>query len=332
MEAARLREAEDELVVYVRLARDGIHLRGDLPEGRQQPIRHACVPRMARHDTDDGPSAQLRWNLFRMGCEAHRQRDRQLARRGLRDVTVHVEHAISGAGLPHHHPGGHRRTDLVQAKGEARDYTEISATAAKSPEELLVLVLRGTPKLAIRSDKLDLLQVVHGPAEASGEPAEAATERQPGDAGIGVSAENGRQALGLGRGIHVAETAAALHVCQPPGWVDDHLAHARHVEHQPAVRDGGARGVVAAALDREQETALSREFDGRLHVGSAQGLDHQGRALADHPVPDRGGFIEPRVRRTHQTPVQLRGECSQSLGSELDRTAVEPADLQRRSG
>jgi hypothetical protein len=86
--------------------------------------------------------------------------------------------------------------------------------------------------------------------------------------------------------------------------------------------------VVPAALDREQKVAFTCEPDGRLHVSSAQRLDYQGRSLADHPVPDGDGFVEPGVGRAQHAPVQLRGESGQRLSPKLDRPAVEPGDLE----
>ena len=77
----------------------------------------------------------------------------------------------------------------------------------------------GATHRAVRGDDLDLEQVVDGPAEAAGEVAEPAAERQPGDADLGDEAERRGEAVELGLTVDVAEQAAraAPSRCAPRG-------------------------------------------------------------------------------------------------------------------
>ena len=104
------------------------------------------------------------------------------------------------------------------------------------------------------------------------QPAEAAAERQPGDAGGGDHPAGRRHADRLRRAIEVRPGArrpargpcAAPRSTRTPRIADRSQTIA-------AVADGAARDVVAAAAHRERQLVLAREADHGRHVGAARG-------------------------------------------------------------
>ena len=76
------------------------------------------------------------------------------------------------------------------------------------------------PDLAVGGDDLDLLEVVDRPAEAARQVAEAAAEREAGDADLGDEAEHGRQPVLLRRPVDVLEQAPGPDVREPGLGVD----------------------------------------------------------------------------------------------------------------
>ena len=94
-----------------------------------------------------------------------------------------------------------------------RDDAEVGAGAADRPEQVGVLVaVRRARIAAVGGDDLDRHQVVDRPAEAAGEVAEAAAERQAGDADLGEEAEHGGEPVLLRRPVDVAQQAAGSDV------------------------------------------------------------------------------------------------------------------------
>ena len=156
--------------------------------------------------------------------------------------------------------------------------------------------------LAVGGDDLDLLQVVHRPAEATRQVAQAAAERQAGDADLGDEAEpTGGQSVRLCRPVDVPEQTARADVREPRVRVDGDVAHARHVERQTALGDRGSGHVVAPALDAQQQTrghARSRRPQRRRRPRSAGGRA-QGPS---RPCRSRSARPRPSPRRPREAP------------------------------
>lgn len=107
-------------------------------------------------------------------CVDQQQPHRQLAGRGGGDRPVGGEDLVGPRERPGDQPAVHGWADLVQAEREARDHTEVGASAAQRPEQVGVLVAVGDADLTVSGDDLDLLEVVDRPPEAAGQVAKAA--------------------------------------------------------------------------------------------------------------------------------------------------------------
>ena len=174
----------------------------------------------------------------------------------------------------------------MQRELEPGDDAEVAAAAAQRPEQVGVLAGAGAAHRAVGADDVRRHQVVDGHPVRPREPAEAAAQRQPGDAGRRVDAERRRQAV-LERGpIDVGEERARLDVGAPGRGVDADLPHLRQVDHHAAVAHRRAGDVVAAAADRDLESPLAGEADRRRHVRGVGAAHDDRRPAIDHRVPD----------------------------------------------
>ena len=118
-------------------------------------------------------------------------------------------------------------------------------------------------------------EVVAREAVLAPQPAVAAAEREPGDAGVRDHAARRDQPERLGLPVDVRPERAALHVRQASLGVDLHAAHRREVDQHAAVdrRQPGDR--VAAAAHRHDQAVVAREVHRVDHVGRARAADHQ---------------------------------------------------------
>ena len=93
------------------------------------------------------------------------------------------------------------------------------------------------------------------------EPARAAAEREAGDAGARHAPADGGEAVLLGRGVDLGPGQPAAHAGDAPLGIDDELAQAAHVDHQPVVdeREPGDRMAAAAHRDAHAAHAGERE-------------------------------------------------------------------------
>ena len=175
------------------------------------------------------------------------------------------------------------------------DDAEVGAGAPERPEQVGVLVAAGGADLAVGGDDLDLLEVVDRPAEAARQVAEAAAERQAGDADLGDEAEHGRQPVLLRLPVDVAAAGSPGPTCAASrSGSTVTLAHPRHVERQAAVGERGAGDVVAAAPDAEQQAVLAREADGRGDVAGRCGWTTSAGLVAIMPFQTARRRPSPR--------------------------------------
>ena len=111
----------------------------------------------------------------------------------------------------------------------------------------------GSP-LAVISDG----EVVAGEAVLALEPAGAAAEREPGDAGARHAAADGEAVL-LGSAVDLGPRRAAADAHDPAHRVDDDLAEAADVDHEAVLDEREAGHRVAAAAHGGSEVAHPRE-------------------------------------------------------------------------
>src|SRR5690606_6192918 len=173
--------------------------------------------------------------------------ERRLPGRGRVQVTPALQdgHGVLGSEveLGHQRP----RARLVQLELELGDDAEVAAAAAQPPEQLAVAVPAGSDVLAVGGDEREGDDVVAGQAVLAGQPAHAAAEGEPADAGVGDVAGGGGQAVRLGGAVERAEQGAALDAGAAAERVHPYAAHQGQVDHEAVVGDGEAGGVVPAA-------------------------------------------------------------------------------------
>jgi hypothetical protein len=119
--------------------------------------------------------------------------------------------------------------------------------------------------------------------------ADAASERQPGDAGRADDPSRGGEAEGLGRRVEVEPRHAARGACEPRIGVDRDGTHRREVDHDAVVADAVPGRVVAASAYGDLALPCAGEVEGRRDVGRARAARDQHR-----PAVDQGVVAAPR--------------------------------------
>src|SRR5207248_7058345 len=130
--------------------------------------------------------------------------------------------------------------------GERRDDAEVAAAASNPPEQVRVLIVCCTDDLAICQHDLRLDQVVAGKTVPPAQPAEAASQREAGDASRGLQAAWTGQPERLRHLVVLTPYNATLGHRNTPVKVDAHVFHPAQVDHERAVPDGEPGHVVAS--------------------------------------------------------------------------------------
>ena len=144
----------------------------------------------------------------------------------------------------------------------------------------------------------------------------AAVQRQTGDSRRRDDTGRHGETEELGLTVEVTQRRPALRADRSGLGIDVYPAHQREVEDEAAVVHSIAGGVVAAALDREQQVLLTREVDPVDDVGGSRALQDQRRPAVDQPVPDRAGVVVPFVARAHDRAAGSLDESLNGLGVE----------------
>ena len=212
---------------------------------------------------------------------------------------------------------GHR----VQPELELGDDAEVAAAAAQAPEQVRVTGLVDMQPVAVGGDQLVRLHVVARQPEPAREPAHAAAERQPADAGVGDVARGRGQSM-LHRGaIQRAEQRAALHPCATALGIDADAAHRSQVDHQPAVGDAQPEHAVPSAAHADLEVALAAVPDRLGHVVRVRAAHDRARPAVDHRVPHRPCLVVPRGA-VLQEPAFRRSTHRRAMRRRAGRTAA----------
>ena len=218
--------------------------------------------------------------------------------------------------------------DRVQPELELGHDAEVAAAAAQAPEQLGLAGIVDADPLARGRDQLERLHVVARQPVLAGEPAHAAAERQPADAGVGHVARGRRQPVLHRRAIERPEQRAALHPGATALRVHADAAHRRQVDHEPVVRDAHAEHAVPAAAHADLEVAFTPVGDRLGHVVRARAAHDRPRAAVDHGVPHRPGLVvagiavdeEPALCRCTHHRAGLSG--SPRVGSKRGRNTA----------
>ena len=118
------------------------------------------------------------------------------------------------------HPSMERARERVQLELEARRDAEVRARAAQAPEQLRLLVRGGPHETSVGRHELDRSKAVDRQPEPPLQPTDAATERQPGDAGVADDPDRADEPVLLRRDVELAEQRPAAGPGESPRRVD----------------------------------------------------------------------------------------------------------------
>ena len=212
-----------------------------------------------------------------------------------REVAPRAQHLARLRERIDDQAGVHLGADRMEQELERGDDAEVAAAAAQRPEQVGLGVARDDVARAVGGDDGRAAQVVDRHAVAARQPAEAAAEREAGDAGGRVDAERRRQAVRLRLAIEVGEQRAGADARGAARRVDADRVHRRQVEQQAALGDRVAGDVVAAAANAEQHALLGGEADAGADVVLVAAARDQGRTAVDGAVPDLARVVVARV-------------------------------------
>ena len=169
--------------------------------------------------------------------------------------------------------------------------------------------------VAVRGDDGEGHDVVAGEPVLAGQPAHAAAQRQPADAGVRHVAGRCGQAEGLGGAVQRAEHRAALHPGAQRDRIDGDTVQPGEVDHEPAVWNGEAGDVVAAATHADLQVALT----GGAHSGDDSSTEAHWTISAGRwsiiCIPDRPGGVVPAGAGGEEPTVEVR--TASGRGGEL---------------
>ena len=109
-------------------------------------------------------------------------------------VAERAQQIGRGLGRVEDRPGVDRGPERMEVELELRDDAEVAAAAAQPPEQVGVVGLARVDEPAVRRDHVGRREVVAREAELPHRPADAAAEREPGDAGRRDEAARRREA------------------------------------------------------------------------------------------------------------------------------------------
>ena len=113
---------------------------------------------------------------------------------------------------------GDRGTYRMQLIFERSRHTEVSSSTANGPEQIGFFILACPQYLAFGGDELDGQKIVEGEAILAHQPAQAAAEGEPGDAGARNHPARDRQTVQLRLAIELGPGDATLRPCRAALW------------------------------------------------------------------------------------------------------------------
>ena len=181
---------------------------------------------------------------------------------------------------------------------ERRDDAEVAAGAAHGPEEILVLGRARPAQLAVGGDDVDREQVVDRQPVLAAQVADAAVERQAGDARRRHDAAGHREAEQLRLAVDVAPGRAALdaHASASSGSTWTPRIRDRSITRPPSFTALPATLWPPPLIDSGRSCSRAK-FTASTTSAAPVRLHDQRRPPVDEPVPDRA-----RRRRTRRRP------------------------------
>jgi hypothetical protein len=182
------------------------------------------------------------------------------------------------------HPRVYDRADRMQAELELGHHAEVPASAPEAPEELGVLVYRRPDDPASRGHDLGSDQALAGRPVLTLQPARAAAERQPRDAGVRNAPTGDRKPVRLRGGVQFAPSQSGAEAARALLDVDRDFFHRTDVDYHAAVTARVSVRGMSASAHGNGETVLARVGECRLHVLAAPAARDDCGPRVEHPV------------------------------------------------
>ena len=249
----------------------GEHLEGGAPlaERRERALAGLDRPDVAGDHGQDRLAAHLLGHELLGRRAQDRRAAADLVRRVLHEAAVGLEQVDGRVDREQHHSAVDERADLVQRELEARDHPEVAAAALQRPEQIRVAVGARDQQPAVRGDDLGRQEAVDREPVLALDPAAAAAEREPADAGVRQPAARDREPEGLRLVVDLAPVGSAAAPRRAPLGVDAHSVHRSQVDLEAAVDDGMPGDRMAAAPHRNVQVVLARQRESGHDVGGA---------------------------------------------------------------
>src|SRR5262249_61191734 len=175
-----------------------------------------------------------------------RQRLRAVAEEPQQVAGAVIRTAYQAARDPGPHP--------MQLKFEGGSHTEVAAAAADGPEQIGLFFFARAHCLARSGDKFDGPDVVEGEAIFAHQPAQSATQREPGDTRTRNDPARDRETVQLRLAIEFGPGNSTLNTRCSAFGVNMNTFHGCQVDHYSAVDGRAARHVVTPAANRHLQT------------------------------------------------------------------------------
>ncbi len=199
----------------------------------------------------------------------------------------------------------------MEPEREINDYAEVSAAAAKCPEQRAVLVLRSADDTAVRRHDRRRSEVVEREPVQPDQMPDPPAERQPCHSGIAEGPTRRRKALALTRWVQVLPKGTAAAGRGSRLWIHDNLAHQAQVGDETPVADAMTGDAVAAPSDGDRKIYLGRERDRRDDIVHIQRPSHEGRPPVEHAVEGCARRLVGGVLRCDERPSVLPTEVGE---------------------
>jgi hypothetical protein len=235
-------------------------------------------------------------------------------RRTRRPFAEEAHEVVVGVGRVEDRPGVDHRSHLVQLELEARDDPEVAAPAAQPPEELGVRALRDVQQPPVGGDDVGADEVVAGEAVLTHQPADAAAQREAGNARRRNEAAGGGQAVRLGLVVDIGPDRPAANRGAASDRVHVDVVHRTEIDHDPAIDGGEAGDAVTAPAHGDGQVVAPGKGDRGEHVGDAGTTDDHSRAVpVVRSVPDLGGLVVALVLGGQHLPADRVAQLRHAL-------------------
>ena len=278
------------------------------PQRREHPLALRLLAAPADADDRHGPALQLgRVGRLRRRRQQHGEDHQLVGRPGLHQVAARAQRRARPVPRVDERAGEHERADAVRAELEPRHDREVPAAAAQRPEQVGMLVGARAHLLAVGEDDVGRAQRVDREAVPAHEPAEAAAEGEPADAGVRDLPCRDREPVHLRGRVELREQRTAADAHERPGGIDVDGVERAQVEAQRAVAHGAPGDRVAAAADRAGHAGGARRAHRGGDVVRVGRLRDGGRAAVDRAVPAGAGAVVAGVARLDDRSDEAAG-------------------------